>query len=87
MVYFQTKNPYLGNFRRAMEEEVGLLYDHLFHFTAIWYIFMTIWNILWPLGIFFTVLVCYTKKNLANPSRIDKINIIYMYTYCPSGVV
>jgi hypothetical protein len=39
-------------------DDVGIFYDHLVYFTAIG-------NILWSFGIFFLVLVCCTKKNLA----------------------
>jgi hypothetical protein len=47
MVYFQTKNPNLGQFRRALEWKM------LTHFMAIWKIlrtfdiFMVIWYIVW----------------------------------------
>jgi hypothetical protein len=34
MVYFQTKNPNLGKFWRALEWKI---LDHLKYFTAIWY--------------------------------------------------
>jgi hypothetical protein len=39
-------------------ENLGIFFDHLVFFTAIG-------NILWPFGIFFPVLVFWTKKNLA----------------------
>jgi hypothetical protein len=59
MVCFQTKNPNLGKFWRALDWKL-LIY------------FMAIWNILWRFGIFydhfvhfFPALVSYTKKNLA----------------------
>jgi hypothetical protein len=78
MVYFETKNPYLGTFWRALECKV-LLY------------FMITWNFLWPFGIIYgslVYLVCghlvyfshfgtfWTKKHLAtlasvNPSEVD----------------
>jgi hypothetical protein len=65
MVYFQTKNPNLGKFCRALHwkmlihfmaigniwQTFGIFYHHLLHFVFIWYSF--------PL------LVSYTKKNLA----------------------
>jgi hypothetical protein len=52
MVYFQTKNPSLGNFWSALDwkmlvyfmailnilQAFGILYDHLVHFVSIWYI-------------------------------------------------
>jgi hypothetical protein len=53
MVYFQTKNPNLGKFWRAMLckifvyfmdiwhilRSIGVFYDHLVHFVVIWYIY------------------------------------------------
>jgi hypothetical protein len=39
-------------------ENLGIFYDHLDYFRAIG-------NILWPFGIFFPVLVFWSKKNLA----------------------
>jgi hypothetical protein len=42
IVFFQTKNPNLGKFWRALEWK-GLVYGHTEYFTAIWYI-------LWPFG-------------------------------------
>jgi hypothetical protein len=44
MVYFQTKNPNMGKFWRALEWKM-LVY------------FMTIWNNLWPFGIIYGRLV------------------------------
>jgi hypothetical protein len=76
MVYFQTKNPNLGNFWRALDWKMLLsflairnilrtfrkCYARLIHFVLIWYIFPT--------------LVSRTKKNLAtlaeNPRRLPK---------------
>jgi hypothetical protein len=57
VVYFQTKNPNLGKFWRALKwENVGIFYGHLEHFTTIrytlwsfgtvviiWYIFPPLW--------------------------------------------
>jgi hypothetical protein len=44
MVYFQTRNPNLGKFCRALEwKNVGIFFGHLEYITAIWYI-------LWPFG-------------------------------------
>jgi hypothetical protein len=65
MVYFQTKNPNLGNFWRVLQLmmlvhfmairtillPLGIFYGHLVHFVVIWNIF--------------PVLVYCTKKNLA----------------------
>jgi hypothetical protein len=44
MVCFQTKNPNLGKFWRALEgKKIGIFYGHLEYISAIWYI-------LWPFG-------------------------------------
>jgi hypothetical protein len=65
MVSFQTKNPNLGKFWRAIDwkmflyfmaileyfQTFGIFYDHWVHFVFIWYIF-PVW-------------VIFTKKNLA----------------------
>jgi hypothetical protein len=60
MVYFQTENPIFGNFLRTLcrSENVDIFYGHLEYFKDIWEIF-------WPFGTFFPVLVSRTKKNLA----------------------
>jgi hypothetical protein len=70
MVYFQTKNPNLGKFWRALNWTMviyfmaiwnGIFFYHLVHFVFIWYIlgsFVFIWY-------HFPVLVSCTKKNLA----------------------
>jgi hypothetical protein len=67
MVYFQTKNPNLGTFWRALEW-IMFLY------------FIIIWNILWPFGIIygsfelflvigniFSILVCLDHEKSGNP--------------------
>jgi hypothetical protein len=43
-------------------EDVGIFYVHFVYFTAIWYIFRLF-------GIYFPVLVCCSKKNLATLIR------------------
>jgi hypothetical protein len=45
-------------------EDVGILYGHLVYFKAIWCILWA-FGIFYVFGIFFAVLVCCTKKNLA----------------------
>jgi hypothetical protein len=69
MVYFETKNPILGNFKRAFDWKM------LIYFMANWNILCTeIWDILSPFGTvcvhleFFPVLVSCFKKNLATLS-------------------
>jgi hypothetical protein len=58
MVSFQTKNPVLGKFCRALDwkmliyfmaiwnilQTLGIFYDHLVHFVSIWYIFPCFWK-------------------------------------------
>jgi hypothetical protein len=40
--------------------------------------FVAIWDILWLFGMFFPVLVCYPKKNLATlPDQIGRIFAIF----------
>jgi hypothetical protein len=53
-------------------EDVGLFNDHLVSILRLFGIFyghlayfMAIWYILWNFGVFFPVLVCCVKKNLA----------------------
>jgi hypothetical protein len=62
MAYSQTQNPILTVLAMG---DIGIFYDHLVHFEAIWYIlwpfgifcghlvyFVAVWYILWPFGIF-----------------------------------
>jgi hypothetical protein len=51
MVYFITKNPNLGKFRRALEWKILVYFNgHLGYITAIW-------DILLPFGIYYCHLV------------------------------
>jgi hypothetical protein len=57
MVYFQTKNPNLGKFRRVLQWTIrvyfmtirytlrpfAIFYAHLLHFLVIWYILSRFW--------------------------------------------
>jgi hypothetical protein len=54
MVYFQTKNPNLGKFMRALHrlENVDIFCGH-------WEYFTDIWGILWPFGTFSVHLVYF----------------------------
>jgi hypothetical protein len=82
MVCFQTKNPKLGKFYRALDCKMFIY-------------FIAIWNILWRFGIFcdhlvhfvftwyiFPVLVSFIKKNLATllngPKRVDNLERIFL---------
>jgi hypothetical protein len=51
---------------------VGLFYGRLVYFTAILVYGVTISYNLWSFGIFDTVLVCCTKKNLATLIRMSQ---------------
>jgi hypothetical protein len=76
MVCFQTKNPNLGEFWRALDWKMliyfmatwnilwtfGVFYDLLVHFVSIWYIF--------------PVLVSCTKKNLATLVRLTVLCLL-----------
>jgi hypothetical protein len=61
-IFLKQKIKIWVNFIRAFNgislEEVGIIFAHLVYFTDIWYH-------LWPFGIFPTVLVRITEKNLA----------------------
>jgi hypothetical protein len=50
---------------RLAVEDVGIFHHHFVYLMAKWYIFLDIWYILWPFGVFFLVLVRCTDKNLA----------------------
>jgi hypothetical protein len=61
----------LGKFLKVLQWKMMVyfiaiwsFYGHLVYFTAIW-------SILWLFGIFFPVLVCCTKKNLATLPHTD----------------
>jgi hypothetical protein len=43
MVHFQTKNPNLGKFRRALELKRLVYFGPLEYITAIWYILRLFW--------------------------------------------
>jgi hypothetical protein len=66
MVCFQIKNPNLGKFWRAFVN-IGIFYDHLEYFIAIWYNF-------WPFGIvygqlvYFPQFVCLDQDKSGNPA-------------------
>jgi hypothetical protein len=63
MVFFQTKNPTLGKFWRALEWKMFYIYFMIIleYFMAIW----PVWYSLWSFGIFFAFWYVWTKKNLA----------------------
>jgi hypothetical protein len=63
MVYFQTKNPNLGQFWRALPR-----LENVEIFMAIWNISLSFGYMLWPFGTFcvhLVLLVTRSKKNLA----------------------
>jgi hypothetical protein len=80
MVYFHTKIPTLGKILGALEwliweycmsiwyilRPFGIFHVHLVYFTSIWYILRPLGIFcMETIGIFFLVLLCCTKKNLA----------------------
>jgi hypothetical protein len=83
MAYFQTKkNPIWVNFGGSCNGKCwyiicpfGQFYNHLVYFSNMYAV--ASWYILWSSAIFSPVLVCCTKKNLANlherTSKKDKV--------------
>jgi hypothetical protein len=65
MASFQTKNPNWVNLGRSWFKDAGIFYGHLFFFTASWYSLCPFDIIVCSFGIFLSILVCCTKKNLA----------------------
>jgi hypothetical protein len=64
MVSFQTKNPNLGKFWKALDWKM------LKYFRAIWNIFTDIWDILWPFGTFCVHLVHFSRFWYYVPRKI-----------------
>jgi hypothetical protein len=51
MVYIQTKNSQFGKILDLPMGGVGIFYDHLLYFMAVWCTyFVAIWYILWSFG-------------------------------------
>jgi hypothetical protein len=72
MVYFQTKNPTLGNFLRALDwKMLDINYGHLKYFTGIGEVLFPFGTFSVHLVYFFPVLVTRTKKNLATLKTIS----------------
>jgi hypothetical protein len=67
MVYFQTQNPNLGKFGRVLRWKMLVDFMAILSILRTFGIFMVIWYILWPIGIFIPVLVCFIKKKSGNP--------------------
>jgi hypothetical protein len=65
MVYFQTKNHYLGKFWKVLQWKMLVFCIYFVYFAAKWYILIVICYILSPFGTFFPILVRCTDKNLA----------------------
>jgi hypothetical protein len=75
MVYFHTKNPNLGIFCRASEWKLYV------YFMTIWSIFAAILYILWPLALYFSVVVCCTIKNLATLLLLAEMEVSYHHQH------
>jgi hypothetical protein len=67
MVYFQTQNPNLGKFGRVLRWKMLVDFMAILSILRTFGIFMVIWYISWPIGIFIPVLVCFIKKKSGNP--------------------
>jgi hypothetical protein len=65
MAYFQTKNPNCGIFWEAFEWKILLYFMDIWYFESCLLNCIAVWYILCSFGIFLTILVCCTKKNLA----------------------
>jgi hypothetical protein len=65
MVCFQTKNPNLGNFWRALDWKMLIYFMAICNINGHLGSFMAIWYNLCSFGTFFAVLVSCTEKNLA----------------------
>jgi hypothetical protein len=64
MVYFQTKKSHFWSILEGLGiENVGIFYDHLEYFTAIWY------N-LWPFGVVCGHLVYFSQFGMFVPRKI-----------------
>jgi hypothetical protein len=73
MVCFQTKNPNLGKFWRALNWKMLIYFVGISKFYGHFGCFMTIWYNLCSFGTFFPVLVSCTKKNSGNPGAAYNI--------------
>jgi hypothetical protein len=72
MVYFKTKNPNLGIFRRALKWKIfGIFYGHLVYFMTIWY---NIWP-LWLFGILFPFWYVCDQEKSGNPGREKRLSV------------
>jgi hypothetical protein len=64
MVYFQTKNPNLGNFWSALD------WNMLVYFTAVWSIFrIHIWYTVWRFGTFCVHLVHFSSFGIMQQEK------------------
>jgi hypothetical protein len=59
-------------FLTVIEEKMLVYFWHLSIFLTIMYVFMAIWNILQPFGIFIPILVYCSTKNLATLTRVAR---------------
>jgi hypothetical protein len=76
MVCFQTKNPNLGKFWRALEwKNAGVFYCHLENCTAIWYILLPFGNVvvIWYIFLRFGILCQEKSGNPDHHRLIDRV--------------
>jgi hypothetical protein len=73
LAYFRTQNPNLGKFKRILQWKMYILWQFGLYYGRV-VCFVAIWDILRPFGIFygyfgiyFSVLVCFTKIS-GNPA-------------------
>jgi hypothetical protein len=87
MVYFQTKNPNLGKFWRALELKVllfiiwsilqpfGIFYGHLVYFMDIWYILWTFGNVVVIKYIFPLLVYILCQEKSDNPGPVQTLKL------------
>jgi hypothetical protein len=86
MVYFQTKNPNLGKFWRALDRKILIYFIAICYILRTFAIFCDQWvHFAFIRYIFFSVLVSRTKENLATLKWIPNLhmdattNHVHMY--------
>jgi hypothetical protein len=67
MAYFKTKNNILGKFCRVLQGKMLVFFTAIWSFYGSLVYFVAVGNILCLFGIFFPILVCFTKKKSGNP--------------------
>jgi hypothetical protein len=96
MVYFQTKNPNLGKFGRALDwkmfiyfmailnilKSFGIFYDHLVYFVVMWYIFPSLgFCIKKNLATLYPIHFCSRKNSVPELAKPVLSWVIYVRTF------